>query len=374
MKILHVHPSSLICALALVTTAAACGNKGTPASPSPTPSPTPQAPAPVALKLETPGPRAPIASQQLDVIKPTLSVTNAVTAGDVGTVTYEFEVSEVESFPAGSKTSSVRDVPQDGSGVTTWSPPSNLLPNLKYFWRVRARAANVVTPTEWSPIETFRTRTQGFIIPGQEVYDPMIDGSTVGNRIGGRMVAGQGWQATANTDGLFYDFGACTSCTMEFDVTNFGRAVGAAAQKDYKWVTMGDASTFGNFSSFRNHPWKMHLEQRSDGNGTGMKLIWRNGDVGDGNPGDHENRNDSTVDWRSNVVYRFTIRWTPAGFSVRVGIVNADGTVTGDREWFSDSFGGRAYAPPSLRISLGCYPRGETMTGAIWRNVRIVRN
>ena len=372
-----MHPSlirrlSLVCALALVTTAAACGGKSTPAAPSPIPAP--QAPAPVALKLETPGPRAPIAAQQLDVLKPMLSVTNADTAGDVGAVTYEFEVSEVDSFPSGSRTSSEKDVPQGSGGATTWSPPSNLLPNLKYFWRARARAANVTTPTEWSRTETFRTRTQGFIIPGQEVYDPMIDGSTVGQRIGGRMVAGQGWQATANTDGLFYDFGSCTSCTVQFDVTNFGRAVGASALNDYKWLTMGDASTFGNFSIFRKHPWKMHLEQRSDGNGTGMKLIWRNGDSGDGNPGDHENRNDSTVDWRSNVVYRFTLRWTPADFSVRVGLVNADGTVSGDREWFSGSFGGRAFAPPSLRISLGCYPRGETMTGAIWRNVHIVRN
>jgi hypothetical protein len=118
----------------------------------------------------------------------------------------------------------------------------------------------------------------------------------------------------------------------------------------------------------------MHLEQRSDGNGTGMKLIWRNGGSGDGNPGDHERRNDSTVDWRSETVYRFTLRWSAFGFSVRVGIVNADGTVTGDREWFSGVFEGRAYAPPLLRISLGCYPRSETMTGAIWRNLRVVAN
>ncbi|HKY22635.1 MAG TPA: hypothetical protein VJM31_15590 [Vicinamibacterales bacterium] len=368
MKSSRIGLLPLVWALALVIAAAACGSK-TPAAPTPTP----EVPTPVALRLETPAPRSPIAAQQLDVIKPTLSVTNAVTAGAVGAVTYEFEVSELDSFPAGSRTSSAKDVAQGGDGTTSWSPPSNLLPNFKYFWRARATAANVAAPTEWSQTETFRTRTQGFIIAGQEVYDPLTDGSTVGNRIGGRMVAGQGWQATSDTDGLFYDFGSCTSCTMEFDVTNFGKAVGASEMKDYKWVTMGDASTFGNFSIFRNHIWKMHLEQRSDGNGTGMKLIWRNGGVGDGNPGDHEHRNDSTVDWRSSVVYRFTLQWTPTDYSIRVGTVNADGTLSGDREWFAGSFGGRAYAPPSLRISLGCYPRGETMTGAIWRNVRIFR-
>ena len=90
---------------------------------------------------------------------------------------------------------------------------------------------------------------------------------------------------------------------------------------------MGDGATFGDFVGFRDHPWKMHLEQRSDGDGTGMKIVWRNGASSEGtNPGDHTLRNDTTVDWRSNVVYRFTLRWTPSGYSVAVGVVNADGS------------------------------------------------
>ena len=80
--------------------------------------------------------------------------------------------------------------------------------------------------------------------------------------------------ATASTTSIP---GGCISCTLEFDVTNFGRAQGAPALKDYKWISMGDGNTFGDFTAFRDHPWKMHLEQRSDGDGTGMKLIWRNG-------------------------------------------------------------------------------------------------
>jgi hypothetical protein len=39
--------------------------------------------------------------------------------------------------------------------------------------------------------------------------------------------------------------------------------------------------------------------------------------------------------------------------------------------WFSGSFGGVAYSPPSHRISLGCYPRQETWRGAIYRNVTV---
>jgi hypothetical protein len=368
MKLSSTGSVAVVCILGVLAAAAGCGSKGSPAAPSASPSPV------VTMKVETPVLKSPTSGLQLDTLKPTLSVANAVVAGSVGTVTYEFEVSEMDSFPQGSRTSSAGDIAQGGDGVTTWDPPSNLIPNLKYFWRARAKAANVANPTEWSPVETFRSQTKGFVISGQEVYDPLTDGATIGSKIGGHFVPGGGWQAIGNGDAIYYDFGACTSCTMEFDVTNFGRAVGASAGKDYKWVSMGNANGFGDFFLFREDPWKMHLEQRSDGDGTGMKLIWRNGSGGDGNPGDHEERNDSTVDWKSNVVYHFTLRWTPSTVTVSVGSIDADGQVTGNRIWFEESFGGRAYTPPSLRIALGCYPRSDTMVGAIWRNVHIVRN
>ena len=131
---------------------------------------------------------------------------------------------------------------------------------------------------------------------------------------------------------------------------------------------------FDNFTAFRDHPWKMHLEQRGDGDGSGMKLVWRNGAVGDANPGDHTLRNDVTVNWQANVVYHFTLRWTPAGFTVSVGVARPDGGVEGDRVWFQDGFGGQPYAPPNHRISLGTRSRSETMRGAIWRNVKITPN
>ena len=185
----------------------------------------------------------------------------------------------------------------------------------------------------------------------------------------------QGWRADSDSDGIEYTIPTCVSCTIEFDVTNFGRAQGESVLKDYKWISMGDGPTFGSFNDFRDHAWKMHLEQRSDGNGTGMKIIWRNGAASEGtNPGDHMLRNDFTVDWRSNVVYRFTLRWTPSGYTVSVGTVNGDGSVTNSQQWFADSFGGIPYAPPSHRISLGTRSRSETMRGAIWRNVRVNPN
>ena len=119
---------------------------------------------------------------------------------------------------------------------------------------------------------------------------------TVGSRSGGSFVSGQGWRADSDSDGIDYVVpGGCVSCTLEFDVTNFGRVQGAPALKDYKWISMGDGNTFGDFTVFRDHPWKMHLEQRSDGDGTGMKFVWPNGaSIEGGNPGDQTPPNDST--------------------------------------------------------------------------------
>jgi hypothetical protein len=352
--------------LSLTVFAASCG--GGSSTPAPPTQPTP----PVAPTLAAPQASSPISGQALTDSPVTLTVTNArVTAGTVANVRYRFEWSELDSFPADTRTGSRQDIAQ-GSTSTAYTITDTLKPNARLFWRARAYADAVTSA--WSGTESFVTANKGFII-GQSIYDPLTTGVTVGDRHGGAFVDGQGWRADSDSDGIDYTIPTCTSCTLEFEVTNFGRAEGAPVSKDYKWISMGDGPTFGDFAAFRDHPWKMHLEQRSDGNGTGMKVVWRNGVASEGtNPGDHTLRNDITVDWRSSVVYRFTLRWTTSSYSVEVGVVNSDGSISDNRTWFSDGFGGIAYAPPTHRISLGTRSRSETMRNAIWRNVRLNPN
>jgi hypothetical protein len=129
---------------------------------------------------------------------------------------------------------------------------------------------------------------------------------------------------------------------------------------DLKWLTMGDASAFGDAGTFTGHPWKMHLELRADGDGTAMKLIWRI----NGGDDDHMTINPPSKtggpDWKTTDVYHFIFAWTPSSYSISI-----NGAV-----WFSGSLQG-AYVPPNFRVSLGCYPRSETLAGAIFRNVKI---
>jgi hypothetical protein len=126
----------------------ACGSSSeTPSAPSPTPTPG-------GATLAAPAPMSPIGGETTAVRRPTFSVRNAAATGNVGTVTYQFEVSEMDSFPANSRTSSVSDIAQ-GDGTTNWVPPSDLLPNAVNYWH--ARATNGTITSGWSRTETLKT-------------------------------------------------------------------------------------------------------------------------------------------------------------------------------------------------------------------------
>jgi len=243
--------------------------------------------------------------------------------------------------------------------ATSYDVQGELTVNARYTWRARAEGIDVFGP--WSTTASFLAPESAFL--GVSTFaDPLTNGRTVGMRQGGHFVAGQGWMSDSVNDGIDYDLQqACTSCVLEFDATGFGKAEGEPLSKDLKWITMGDAGAFGDFGTFRNHPWKMHLEQRSDGNGTGMKITWRNGGFDENQPGDHVVKVDPAVSWSSSTLYHFKLSWDPGGFSIEVN---------GDR-WFDESFGGFAYAPPNHRISLGCYPRNESFPGALYKNVKL---
>jgi len=245
------------------------------------------------------------------------------------------------------------------SGSTVQFTPSGLSFNSTYTWRVQATFQGQQAP--WSPDSTFKTI--GKFNNGLEFFDPLLDGTTVGIQRGGKIIPGQGWQSDALNSGVDYPIQTCSNCKLEFDVRGFGKSEGAPFGLDVKWITMGDGAAFPSFGGFRDHPWKMTIEQRADDD-TGIKMIWRNGSSGEGDPGDHTYKGATGIDWNSSRAqpYHFIIDWSPGGFVISIDghVVNQDG--------FS-----RAYAPGNHTISLGCWPRAETMIGAIWSNVRLTR-
>lgn len=303
------------------------------------------------LKIAAPTLVSPINGTQVAGQTVVLTFTNVSGTYTSFPVTYEVEVRN----PAGTVVANPKF--SKGSGATTaHTLTTSLTADTLHTWRVRATYNGRVGP--WSSNGTFKS-SLGAFIAGSTVVDPLTTGSTVGKQRGGHFVAGQGWQADSVTDGIDYDITTCASCRVEFDVTNVKNGLGNGA--DLKFLAMGDATTFGDFNTFRDHAWKMHLEQRGDGDGTGMKLVWRNGATGDGDPGDHVTTiPDGGPSWSASRVFHFVIQWTRSSYSVSI-----DG-----QTWFSGSFAA-PYAPPNHRISLGTYPRSETLAGVIWRNVTV---
>jgi hypothetical protein len=243
----------------------------------------------------------------------------------------------------------------------THAVDAELTVNAGYTWIARAEYQGSAGP--WSTRASFLAPETAFL--NRELSDPLTNGKTVGQQHGGTFLPGQGWQSLSLFDGIDYDLTepCIDNCNLQFDVTNFGAMEGEAYAKDLKWLSMGNAADFGDFTSFRNHPWKMHLIQRADFP-TGMEIIWRNGDGGDGEPGDHRIKlNHTGIEFKSANAYHFELEWATTGFTIAV-----NGDVVMEDGWDNP------YAPPVHRISLGCHPRGESFVGAIYKNVKLRKN
>jgi hypothetical protein len=267
-------------------------------------------------------------------------------------VSYEVQVLNASNSVVSTQTSGA-----GGGGSTTVNVNAQLTAETNYSWRVRATYDGAVGP--WSSNGSFRTPPAAFL-RGSSIFDPLTNGFSVGKVYGGRFLPGQGWQAITGSDGIDYDITTCIRCRLEFDILGFDDGGYAFGRFEPKILSMGNAGDFGSFGAFRDHDWKMHFSIRSDGDGTGLDVVWRNGDGGDDDPGDHRLKVEPGPRWSEDRASHVTVEWTEFGYEIWV-----DGV-----EWLSEEWG-HDFEPPQHRISLGCYPRGETLEYAIWRNVSL---
>src|SRR5262245_12911096 len=88
--------------------------------------------------LAAPTAQSPVGGATVPPGRPTLVVTNAAATGNVGTVTYRFEVSDLTSFPDDPFRTFTQDGVAQGSGTTSWTLTHDLGPSVQWFWRARA--------------------------------------------------------------------------------------------------------------------------------------------------------------------------------------------------------------------------------------------
>lgn len=313
------------------------------------------------LKIDAPPLVSPVNGTTLADTTAVLVVTNVNGKNASFPVTYEFEVRDA----AGALVANPK-VPASAGSTTSLTVPNQLQGNVTYSWRARATYNGGLGP--WATTTTFRTQLASFI-QGQRVVDLLTTGTTVGKRLGGQFVAG-GWQSLSLNDGIDYDLSApLDTGTVEFDITNIGQQEGEAFKKDLKFLSMGDASAFGDFGSFRDHPWKMHLVQRADNDG--LEIVWRDGTSSGADWNDHRIKETCCgPKFTNSNVTHFVVQWDPFGYRVYAGTNGATPELYLVAPGEADGFN-QEYRPPHHRISLGCYPRSESFVGAIYRNVRI---
>jgi hypothetical protein len=200
--------------LALISVAAACGGDNSPSAPTPT----------VPARLTAPVPDTPAADEQLDNLRPMLTVKNGTSDQATGARTYEFQVADSSTFSSAATAVNAAGfavlvgktgVAESATGRTSFQPEQDLQPTTRYYWR--ARVVQGATQSEWSPAATFKTKLIGYNRAG-ELYDPLIHGETVGERIGSTdFIPGQGLRINSSTSYVRYLLPATIS-TGEFSM------------------------------------------------------------------------------------------------------------------------------------------------------------
>ena len=163
---------------------------------------------PTVVNVTAPALEAPADHEQLDTLRPTLTVKNA-SADAQGTRMYEFQISDNSNFTASTApipglavTVGKTNVPEGSGGKTSFTVDQDLQPTTVFYWRSRAVQGSATGP--WSPTATFKSKLVGFN-RGGELYDPLIHGETVGDRIGStEFVPGKGIKLNTNTSYVRY--------------------------------------------------------------------------------------------------------------------------------------------------------------------------
>jgi hypothetical protein len=189
---------SVVCALLVV--ALGCGSDS------------PTEPSGGGPSLTAPSVEAPASDQQLDTLRPTLTVRNG-SSDQSGARTYEFQVSTSDSFATIAASRS--GVPEDASGRTSAALEQDLQPSTRFFWRARFTQAS--TSSAWSAAGSFRSKLVGFNRPG-ELYDPLVSGESVGTPFGSTtFVPGRGLRINDQNSWLRYQL-AQTVAAGEFSM------------------------------------------------------------------------------------------------------------------------------------------------------------
>jgi hypothetical protein len=167
------------------------------------------------LKATAPTPQSPPNGHRFETPPIVLTVGNSATHFASGAaLTYRFEVFN----SAGARVYESSPIPGGSGGSTSHEVQAALEPEQNYTWQVRPEYLGVGGPA--SERRSFTSPVGGYI-RGSEVYDPLINGTTVGQRFGSiTFVPGVGARLESLTSFIRYHIQTLTSGEFSLLVTN----------------------------------------------------------------------------------------------------------------------------------------------------------
>lgn len=301
--------------------------------------------------LTAPELRVPAVGEVVKDLQPNLEIGNA--SGGVSTRTYTFELALDSAFQQMALVET--GVAEGLGGITKWRVSEELESDTKYYWRVRATTS--AGPGPYSGVSEFRVlapftsdRPTGDLV----VFDPLTNGSSVGQVMGGSFIDG-GWQPQASSDCIRYQIPTLDEGILEFTTTNLSTPNPFPGKRIL--VSMWDP-TKGEYTT---NPFRMHLQKLDESTAAfdDVRLRWIS-------RGQETNVGISFYDFEPDIVYEWKIEWGKfPGIPSEHVKVFLEGLEILNRNY------DRPYHPKTHWVELGQCEREETLEQAIYSNIRI---
>jgi hypothetical protein len=335
-----------VSAVSAIAIAVACSkHSGTPTSPSSTAVARPGASADTNnLKVSAPTPVAPANGAKLNAGDPVVLVVNNSSALYVTGIALQYEFSVQD---AGRELENYK-VPS-GSGTTRVTiDDTKLEAERPYQWRARAIMGDTAAGP-WSGLSTFVAAQNGGYIRGNELYDPLTNGKTVGTVHGSvQFIPGVGAKLLDWTSYISYQLPA-TLVEGEYSliVTNM-----PANTKGDKQKVMAMAQ---GYSDIIENDRRMTVEKRGDPPGiVAWRLLTHHDRI------ETEGGERRYVNFQPNLIYLFTTTWRGNFFNVNIREGGAAGGVVYN---FGKPWKGDPYNPNPHVIYVGA-PIGRSGASA----------
>jgi len=321
--------------LALVASAACAQSPQAPASPhSSTPTAASANPDGSTLKATAPSAQSPVNGQQPQSLDVVLTLNNSSAKYVAGiSPAYRFQV-----FSAGGTLAyEVANVAAGGAGVTAHTITAQLEGDQAYSWQARAEIGSDVGP--WSARANFVAPASTGYIRGTELYDPLLNGKTVGSMVGPlTFIPGVGLKFESQESYVAYQLPQ-TLTEGEFSLLVTGMPANTDGDKT-KLFAMGEG-----FDDIVTNNRRMTVEKRGDPAGI---IAWRF--ITHDDQVDTEGPERQFYNFLANQTYFWQATWRANRFNLLIKEGGVDGRTVYN---IGKNFKGRAYDPTSHVIYLG---------------------